>query len=656
MKNSNYSKGHQPVFITHRRIDIKQSLPLLLLFVVLFGFSINARSFVLSGFSWTNASAEVYINFDITNPAAYAPINSVSGLTNADYQQAYIDAMQDWSSATNFQWYANESGAETQPCEGVVSGVSFSDTLCNEVAFGSSTLAVQTTFQSGSTANRTFTLFNNTKLWNIFSGSGAGNDFKRVAVHELGHGMGLAHAGANAIMYEFVSSLELPQTDDINGVNTAHPTNGGTDIDGDGVLNSTDNCPLISNNTQDDVDSDGTGDACDLNSDLNDFDGDGVANVSDNCPLHVNDGQKNLDGDALGDFCDPDIDGDSVNNAADNCPTESNTDQADFDGDTVGDACDEDSDGDGVLSYETVSVSHEYSSGSLSGSTRPAGPTGTQNTSFELYGQTFEVNHSGTVTAVDLPLFCPDGDVIVELRGVTVGGRPNGTTFASESFTASSGVLPRAAGAGFARFDFSTPGSVIANTDYSIYVSVTGSCFMFIASTNYIEGQGWLGSPAWVSIAADYRFRVWVMPAVLDNCPFVSNASQTDSDSNGIGDACDPLTMDGDNDGVLDIDDNCPNDPNANQLDSDLDDIGNVCDSDDDNDGLSDDDEINVYGTDPLLDDTDGDGVNDGDEVAAGTDPLIAMFNIPLPLVSVWLLMLIFCSWVGWLRIRRGDS
>ncbi len=38
--------------------------------------------------------------------------------------------------------------------------------------------------------------------------------------------------------------------------------------------------------------------------------------------------------------------------------------------------------------------------------------------------------------------------------------------------------------------------------------------------------------------------------------------------------------------------------------------------------GLTDDDEVNVYGTDPEVFDTDGDGVGDGDEVEAGTDPL----------------------------------
>jgi hypothetical protein len=45
---------------------------------------------------------------------------------------------------------------------------------------------------------------------------------------------------------------------------------------------------------------------------------------------------------------------------------------------------------------------------------------------------------------------------------------------------------------------------------------------------------------------------------------------------------------------------------------------------DSDNDGLSDYDEIHVYGTDPYKADTDGDGRSDGEEVLAGTDPLVA--------------------------------
>ena len=44
--------------------------------------------------------------------------------------------------------------------------------------------------------------------------------------------------------------------------------------------------------------------------------------------------------------------------------------------------------------------------------------------------------------------------------------------------------------------------------------------------------------------------------------------------------------------------------------------------TDTDNDGLSDDDEVNIYETDPNNPDTDEDGVDDGDEIDAETDPL----------------------------------
>ncbi|MGE5184222.1 MAG: thrombospondin type 3 repeat-containing protein [Acidobacteriota bacterium] len=67
-----------------------------------------------------------------------------------------------------------------------------------------------------------------------------------------------------------------------------------TDTDGDGVPDTTDNCPTVANADQADEDSDGKGDVCDncphlANTDQSDGDGDGVGNVCDPNPSTVGD-------------------------------------------------------------------------------------------------------------------------------------------------------------------------------------------------------------------------------------------------------------------------------------------------------------------------------------------------------------------------------
>jgi len=172
-----------------------------------------------------------------------------------------------------------------------------------------------------------------------------------------------------------------------------------TDTDGDGVPDSVDNCPTVSNNDQANFDAqygDTMGDACDT-----DDDNDGLLDTSepatctapppshpgrldpdcdddlrsdgnldpdsggpilagpDNCIIVANPTQTNTDGDAFGDACDLDDDNDGISDGTDNCPLVSNTNQANFDqqyGDTLGDACDTEDDGDGYSDAAEANV------------------------------------------------------------------------------------------------------------------------------------------------------------------------------------------------------------------------------------------------------------------------------------------------------------
>jgi len=124
-----------------------------------------------------------------------------------------------------------------------------------------------------------------------------------------------------------------------------------------------------------------------------------------------------------------------------------------------------------------------------------------------------------------------------------------------------------------------------------------------------------------------------------DNCPYMPNELQENNDADAAGDACD---NDDDNDTVLDSFDNCPLVSNRLQANFDLDSLGDICDPDDDNDSLLDIVETNTNeyvnasdtGTDPFDSDSDDDGVSDGDEVAAGTNPNVADSGVALPAIG----------------------
>ena len=91
--------------------------------------------------------------------------------------------------------------------------------------FGANVLAITTTYTHSGRRSEADTLFNTAFTWNSYDGPTRSGvvDLQRVAIHELGHNLGLDHpdeAGqfVTAIMNSHVSGQDSLATDDIDGV------------------------------------------------------------------------------------------------------------------------------------------------------------------------------------------------------------------------------------------------------------------------------------------------------------------------------------------------------------------------------------------------------------------------------------------------------
>ena len=395
-----------------------------------------------------------------------------------------------------------------------------------------------------------------------------------------------------------------------------------SDADGDGVHDSCDPCPAIAGS--DDLDGDGVGDACDV------------------CPSVPDPLQADRDGDGVGDACDPNRDGDRRDDDVDNCPDVHNGNQRDTDGDGWGDRCD-----------NCPSVANPAPRSTVEGWRQRLDAH--IDTLREMVPTIVELNGIGGPLTGDRALPETGGEIVVDPSADAVAhtyfsvrypelfvfaaqhvrmdmlwlnGTPRGlrfpnlfqhriwvdgapyTVFAYGFVVDLRAVIVPGHSADLRRI----PYDAVDSGNFAI-LGLGGSAELHYLTFNTELNAGGFDNDRLVEFAAEYL-------------RLVVAGRQADTDSNGVGDACE---TDLDADGVDNSEDNCVAIPNPEQADLDEDGAGDLCDDDDDDDGIVDlsdncpvdfnPSQANINGNargdacDIRTVDEDGDGVDDGHDV-----------------------------------------
>jgi len=186
--------------------------------------------------------------FYLISPLSYWPVSPVAGNTvfdvnlvaappnipnpplldgSATWNAAFIEQLNAWNAVLpdTVLVLQADAGSGAAPAQGDgKNDVVFSSTVYGDT-WGSSTLGICLSMWSGNRRTEADILFNSTKTWNAYTGNlqGGTSEFRRVALHELGHALLLDHPddvgqSVPAIMNSQASNADVLTTDDRAGV------------------------------------------------------------------------------------------------------------------------------------------------------------------------------------------------------------------------------------------------------------------------------------------------------------------------------------------------------------------------------------------------------------------------------------------------------
>ncbi len=204
----------------------------------LFGFLSPAHAYVMDSRRWDSGAITMHLNLDT------APLPRALADGSTSWGQVAQQALSEWNAViSRAQFVAVQNSSAPVGRQNGVNNVFFSPTVYGE-AWGSGVVGLTITIMQGSGNARraeSDVLFNSNAPMDSYRGplgsAGPWYDFKRLALHEFGHVLGLGHpddAGQTkvSVMNSAISDTDRLTDDDIAGAQSGYgvPTGFGTGL------------------------------------------------------------------------------------------------------------------------------------------------------------------------------------------------------------------------------------------------------------------------------------------------------------------------------------------------------------------------------------------------------------------------------------------